>query len=374
MMMPNPFDQADGFFDGPDDWAAREAQGAYDDTWDFIFGLERLSRLSEWGAMRSDLANFKGDIPFHDFSEKAFRRAAEAGQADILEKMYARNFRLSGDDAERLLEDLAGAHLPAADAAIAFLLKNGCKGDRAVRGVAACGSAETMDALNIKGCDILLGGEAFVLALQSGNTDMMRYLYEQGADIYTPGAVRGLYGGIEAFQSGNRAQVVSDAPHARKFHEELCNRDAGRWEPIYAAAAGTAPSLDDFRTMPNGVAGKGMTLMLVAAQAGCIESVIEVAAHETRNLLTAEDILRKSDSGASVLSVLAARGEAHKIFDARLWWRNPEDAKRLYEGLKALGADAAIDQEAFASDLQRYRLRTLAKQAKPALRRNLPKS
>lgn len=372
-MGPDPYDQADGFYDGPDDWAEREARGAYDDNWDFIFGLEQLSRQAEWDEIRKDLANFKGDIPFHDFSEKAFRRAAEAGQADILEKMYAKNFRLPGDDAERLMLDLAAGHLPAADAAIAFLLKNGCRGDLVVRGVAECGTPETMDALKEKGCDILLAGEAFPAALQAGNTGMMRYLYEQGADPYTPAAVRGLYGGIEAFQSKNPGHVVSAAPVARKYHSSLCDLDAERWTAFYACAAGNAPSLADFRALPDGVADRGMTLMQLAARAGCIESVVEAAARETANPLTAEDILRKSDSGASALSILAARGEAHKIFDARLWWRNPEDAKKLHEGLKALGAEAAIDPDAFAADLQQHRLKERAKTAHVSLKPRPPR-
>jgi hypothetical protein len=372
-MGPNPYDQADGFYEGPDDWAAREAQGSYDDDWDFIFGLERLSKLKEWSEMRSDLANFKRDIPYHDFSEKAFRRAAEAGQADILEMMYARNFRLPDDEAERFVTDLAAAYLPAADAAIAFLLKNGCNGASAVRGVAAWGTPETMDTLKKKGCDVQLEGEAFPAALETGNTAMLRYLYEQGADIYTPAAVQGLYGGIEAFQSKNSGHIVNVAPVARKYHESLCDLDAQRWEAFYAASAGSAPSLDDFRAVPDGLADKGMTLMHIAARAGCIESVIETAARETAAALTAEDILRKSDSGASVLSVLAARGEAHKIFDARLWWRNPEDAKKLHDGLKILGAEAAIDLETFAAEMQRHRLKTRAKTAHVSLKPRPPR-
>ncbi|MEZ0226510.1 MAG: hypothetical protein ACAH83_18280 [Alphaproteobacteria bacterium] len=373
-MGPDPYDQADGFHgDGPNDWAAREAQGAYDDAWDFIFSLERLSKLKEWDEMRKDLANFKGDIPYHDFSEKAFHHAAQAGQADILEKMYAKKFRLSPDDAETLIENLASFHLPQAEPAIGFLLENGCKGDRAVHGIAGTGTPAMMAILKEKGCDIQMGGDAFPLTLATGNTGMMKYLYEQGADIYTPSVVCGLYGGIEAFQSRNRDHVVSAAPDARKFHESLCDLDARRWAAFYATAAGNAPSLDDFRGLSDGAADRSMTLLQLAARAGCIESVVEVAARATANPLTAEDVLCKSDSGASVLSILAARGEAHKIFDARLWWRNPEEAKKLHDGLKALGADAAIDPSAFAADLQQCRLKELAKTTRVSLKPRPPR-
>ena len=359
-MKDDPRDQADGFFESDDDWARREAMGAYDDVWDFVFGIDRLGALGEWDEMRRDLEKFKGDIPYHHYSEKAFRNAAEAGRTDILELMLAKKFPLSADDGAELIGALAADHLPDGESAIAFLLQRGFRGDKAVFGVAAAGAPATMELLNRHGCDILMGGDAFPLALHAGNTGMMKYLYDQGADIYTPACVKGLYGGIENYQARNPDHVAGPAEPARKFHESLCDFDAGRWTAFYGAAAGPSPSLEEFRAVPDGVADRGITLLQLAARAGFIETVIDAALRESKNPLAADDLLRPSESGASALSVLAARGDAHKIFDARLWWRRPEEAEKLRGALTGWNAGGVLDPAAFAAELQRQRLKESA--------------
>ena len=356
-MTGHPNDQADGFFDDGDDWARRQALGAYNDTWDFLFKLERHSGQKDWHAVRSDLANFKGDLPYHNFSDATFRAAAREGQIDILETMAAKNFRLPDDDAESLIGDLAVRHLPKAGDAIRFLLDHGCKGDQAVTGVAETGSAEMMEMLDRHGCNILLDGAAFELALHAGNAGVMKYLYDHGADIYTPAVVKGLHGGIEDWQKKYRDHAVGTPKLARTFHEALCHTDALRWEAYYFSVAPETPSLEDLRSRPDGVADKGITLLQLAARAGQIDGVFDSAARASRSFLTADDLLQSCEGGSSALTVLAARGEAHKIFDARLWWRSPEQPQKLYDSLKTLGVDAAVDPASFAAELQRYRLR-----------------
>lgn len=378
--MADPRDQADGFFGGdPEDdtedwWAAREAGGAYNATWSFLFDLQKAADRKDWGAARKKLAEFKDDIPFHDFSLKAFRNAAAAGQLDIVQSLFAHNFRLPAEDGAEALEDLARLH-PASKPVISYLLDNNyADPERALARIEAEGAPEMMEVFRKAGCDVHRSGRAISHAMHNGNIDMMRYLYAHGADLYRPSLVAGLHGGIEKYQESNRERVVSsNTSDIRKSFRALVDDDARQWEHYYAIHVPPHPTLDDFRAVPAGVADKNMTLMQIAARGGCFADVMEAAAKESKNPLTAEDMLRPDATGASVLTILATRLETEQAFDVRLWFRRPEEAAKLHEGLKPLGAEAAVDPAVFAADLQRYRLKALAKLARPALRPGPPK-
>ncbi|TAL39609.1 MAG: hypothetical protein EPN97_01970 [Alphaproteobacteria bacterium] len=380
-MTPNPYDQADGFYGGDEEedegfgaWAEREAAGTYNDTWRLLYDLQKSAEKKNWDEMRRDIAAFKGDIPFQDLSLKAFRLAAAAGQLDIVKTMFDRKFRLMTEDGAAALEDLA--RHPDSKPVIAYLLANKyAEPDQALSTVEAEGDPDMMEVFRKAGCDILRSGRAISHALHNGNVDMMQYLYKHGADIYRPSIVEGLYGGIESYQASNRDRVVSfNTAHIKQSFRALVEDDAKKWEYYYAIHVPPHPSLDDFRAVPPGVASKDMTLLQIAARAGCFADVMEAAARETKNPLTAEDMLRTDVSGASVLTVLATRMETAQAFDVRLWFRQPEEAAKLHEGLYSLGADVAIDPAAYAADLQRYRLKALAKTANVSLKPRPPRA
>jgi hypothetical protein len=355
-MSGHPNDQADGFFGNGED-----------DAWQFIFDLDSLSENGLWADMRARIAAFTGDIPFHDFSENAFRRAAAEGKTDIAGTMLSRGFFPPEDAGAALLLYLAERSPVRAAGVIGLLLGKGYDASGAIYAIAEHGAPETMEAFKKHGCDILSGG-AFALSLHAGNAPMMRCLYNAGADLYAPAVVAGLYGGIETYQSANRDHVAGSPAAARAAYAALRDEDAMMWRRFFAATAPDVPSLDGFRAVPAGVARQEMTLMQIAARAGCCGDIVTAALRDEANPLTADDALRTDAGGASVLSILAARGEAEKLFDARLWWKRPGDAALLHAALKKIGADDVADPAAFAADIQRQRLRNLARAAHVRLR------
>jgi hypothetical protein len=376
-MGPDPFDQADGFHgDGADDtgeWYETLGRGSVNTTWNFLYELQKSADRKDWSGVRRQIADFRGDIPFHDFSLKVLRSAAGAGHLDIVQALFSRNFRLAAEDGEEALEELARHH-PASRPVIAFLIENAhADPGRALSAIAAEGAPEMMEIFRNAGCDILRSGRAMSHALHNGNIGMMKYLHAHGADLYSPLHVAALYGGIERYQTGKPGPVApAGAAHIRQAFRAMIDDDARQWLYYYAINVPPHPSLDDFRAVTPGVAGRNMTLMQIAARAGCFADVAEAAAKETKNPLNADDMLRSDTSGASVLAVLAARLEAGQAFDVRLWFRKPEEAAKLHDGLKQLGADMALDPAVYAADLQRYRLKALSKTARISLKPRPP--
>ncbi len=363
-MSRHPHDQADGFFDGGED---RQASRGDDAAWQLVFDLDDLSAKGLWADMRERLAKYADAIPYHDFSEQAFRRAALEGKTDIAETMLNHGFDLPADAGAAMIGELAGKGPLKAAAVIGLLLDQGYDAGEAIVGIAARGQPDMMAVLKKHGCDILQG-DSFAVSLHAGNAAMMRYLFNAGADIYTPAAVSGLHGGIEKYQSANgRPAGTPDA--ARAAHAALWQEDERMWCQYYAATAGKGhPSLAELRAIPAGTASRSMTLMQVAARAGCFDDIVSAALRDKDNPLSADDVLRPAAAGASVLSVLAARGEAEKILDARLWWRRPDDAAKLPAALKEMGAEKLLNPAAFTADIQRMRLKNLAREANMRLR------
>lgn len=333
-MTADPRDQADGF------------HGGADDAWELIFALDRLSDKAEWDRLRGTLKDYPGDVPYHDFSAKAFCRAAAAGARDILETMTAKKFALPADEGAKLIEYLVRERLPQAARAIGFLLETGHDAAPAVLSIAQRGTPAMMDALKNQGCDVR-GSAILAASLRGNNTAMLQYLCNKGSDLYAAGA-------------------VGELPHVReetrRFYSQLVISNTFNWTKYYIAVAGDT-ALDEMREVPFGVKAEDMTLMHVAARAGCADDIIIAALRETKHPLTAGDLLRPDAKGASVLSIMAGRGEAKKLFDTRLWWRKPEDAVKLHAALEALGQKDLVDPAALAADIRQHRLKTLAKGA-----------
>ncbi len=55
----------------------------------------------------------------------------------------------------------------------------------------------------------------------------------------------------------------------------------------------------------------------------------------------------RTRTGVSVLAILAARGEEHKLVDARLWLHKPSAVKEVNEALKDLRSGVALDSNVF---------------------------
>ncbi|MBI1215710.1 MAG: hypothetical protein GC185_07825 [Alphaproteobacteria bacterium] len=346
-------DQADGFkSSGPASGNGYiQSRG-----WQYWFDLKEQSRLGNWQKVEELLAKNPGsDLPYQNFVAETFHRAANQGRLDIVKTFFERGFSLpeevGGETLKRLVVFFADKSMPVA----AFLAAEGHADPQdALYAVAARGKAKTMAAFKDAGIDVLTGGSSYFLAFYGGNAEMMHYLSAQGANIYAAPVVAGLYGREKEIDANKK----DDALQAYRWQLQ---EDRRTYANYYAYIAPTTPTMEELRAMPYGVEAEKQTLLSLAARGGFFEDVAKAAEKKGALALTAEDFLRKDAHGVSVLDIMAAHRELDKLFDPRLWHKNPAEAVKLHDALKELRAQDALEIEGFTAALRRHQLRTRKK-------------
>lgn len=329
---------------------------AASNTWNYWHTLNQHSRAGEWNRVEELLAqNPAVGVPYQQFTSEMFHRAANQGKLDVIRTMFARGFSLPAEEGAETLKRLV-EHYGADGLKTAVWLARENKADAtdALYAVAARGTPEAMQAFRQAGCDVQTGKSSFFLAFYEGNADMLRYLGGIGAELYDAPIVAGLYG---------RKNEVKAADAVLRVYEELVKNDKNGIEAYYAYVSPHAPTLEDLKSIPAGLADDEQTLLHLAARAGCFEDVlhaVEKAKTQEKGALTAQDFLRKDAHGISPLAVLAARQELAQAFDKRLWDGRPVEMAKLHDGLKAFRAEKAIDLESLDENMHLHRLKAKA--------------
>lgn len=310
----------------------------------FWHDLQRLADAENWDLLLSCLREAPPAFTLrggHNAVFCAFYRAAQVGRLDVLEEMRLRGFTLSEERAAETLKHLAVHHSKIAQPAIGLMTKSwGASPEEALNALAATGDVAGMRRMKEEGLDVLNGQCSFFLAFFSARRDMMEYLYEEGANLYHPSVLQGLYG-----------RKDEPGTEGRALHAALVEKDRARAFSFIESSLSATNQVPDVRKCCAGPWGEQTTLLHLYALAGEFRRVVGFP-------LQVADLLREDGRGRSVLGILAGRGEALCAFDARLWMNAPQEALALHAALEGIRAVGAVDAKAVLADLTRQRLRS----------------
>lgn len=150
------------------------------------------------------------------------------------------------------------------------------------------------------------------LAIVLGKPALIPLLAESGADLYAAKA--------EAFHLA-RQQPQFDVYTELLATAKQMQRDSQK-KLMKRASEGVTPKI--LR------AGDDETGLHLAAKAGMIGLLLT---HDMLSDFTADDFLKPSRTGATVASILCARGEGKSLFDERIWRRRLDEADKVFAAL-----------------------------------------
>lgn len=324
---------------------------------DLIDELQRAARLNQWHKAARLLAENKpADMFYSAQTADIFARAADAGELEIVKEFYRRAFRLPSAEGHITIERLIRHGGDKSADVAGFLIGAGhADAEPAVLAIVRDGSPAMIEKLKKQGADITARGASLSQAFYAGNIPAMRYLYSQGMSLYKPSVVAGLHGRRDNFRFGGASnEEVTEA------YRQLVHEDAQSLAYYCAYVTPAKPTLDDLRTVPEGMKAEDRTIMILLARTGQVEDILFAALKEDKNPIKVEDLLRQDREGVSVLSILAARGEAKKLLDARLWLHNPKGVEEINDALKDIRAGQNFDSKAFSQEVALHRLRKKA--------------
>lgn len=326
-----------------------------DSQWHYWFSLKTDALAGRWEVLRQRLGQEpEYQLPAHPFTNEVFHAAANAGETDIIETLFERGFTKDQETLSETIKRLAIYYADKSADVIRLLLPPLQEGDPtdAIYAASAAGRIDSLKALDAAGADIRAGDSAFFLALYKGHVATMNYLYEKGAGLYHPSML--------AAQYGRRGELPAEnASITLAVYRDLVDIDNKPQSDLYAAA-GKPRSIDDLREKISDENGLMYTRLQLAIRAGQWEDVRAAALADKSKMLCADDFLAADATGLRAFDMMAARGTLAQVFDAALWYRNPQEAWTLQESLKDFRAADAVNIPALRAEMQRHELRDIA--------------
>lgn len=331
---------------------------AADHLWHLWFDIRAAARAKDWGKMQDIFArNADIQLTSHPFLTEAFHGLANENQAALVKTMFDRGFKADDETLSETVSRLARYYHPQAAEVMSYLIREQSADTAAAVGYAAAhGHLDVLKTIDAAGGDVRAGNGGFFLALYGGHPDVMRYLYEKGADLYHPNMIAAGY--------GRNHEIPDDRRHAAlETYRALVARDNEVWAACYAECGGAAKSMDEFRHVPNAMGRTPMNRLQLAVRADRFADVAAVANTPPVFALRAKDLLAEDYKGVSPLMVMAARGQLAAVFDPKIWVGRPGEVAVLRDALKKMRAEKTIDLDAFAAEMDRYRLNQARKNA-----------
>lgn len=326
-----------------------------DDQWHYWFNLKTDALAGRWELLRQRLGQEpEYQLPSHPFTNDVFHAAANAGETDIIETLFERGFTKDEETLAETIKRLAIYHADKSADVIRLLLPPLRAGDPtdAIYAAAAAGRIDSLKTLDEAGVDVRAGDTAFFLALYKGHVATMNYLYDKGAGLYHPAVL--------AAQYGRRGELPAEnASITLGVYRDLVDIDNQPQAELYAAA-GKPRNIADLRENISDEQGHVYTRLQLAIRAGQWADVREAAAADKTQTLTADDFLTKDGRGQRAIDMMAARGKLTDVFDAAIWYRNPQEVWALHGTLRDIRAEKSVNTDALMADMQRHELRDIA--------------
>ena len=329
-----------------------------DTLWQRWFDMRSAARAKNWTKFQNILdQNTDIQLTSHPFLSEAFQTLANENQPALVKAMFDRGFKADSETLADTVNRLARYYHPKSAEVMTYLIaEQGAKPEEAVYFSAAHGKLDVLQTIDAAGGDVRAGNSAFFLALYGGQSAVMHYLYEKGADIYHPNMIAAGY---------DRNKEIPEAQRkiALETYRGLVDLDNKIWAECYAEAGGAAESMEAFRHVPNALGRAPMNRLQLAVRADKFEDVAAVADKPAAFALRAQDLLVEDFKGVSPLMIMAARGKLDDVFEPKLWAGRAEEVKELHHALKSLRAEKTVDLEAFSAEMDRYRLKQAQKNA-----------
>lgn len=268
-------------------------------------------------------------LDVHYSDDKALRWSAKNGHIDVVRALIDHG----ADVSAREHEALRNAAQRGQEDIVALLLDHGAdataaNSDALLRG-ARRGAAGSVKRILDAGADIhALGDKALRLAARQGHAETVKLLLERGADVFAENT--------EALTLARQSRSAE----TREIVEDWINgiardRAAEKFEDIF----GDTVTMDGLRKT---IDADGTTGLMLAAQAGLFDTIAQTL-RAARGGLTAEDVLKRNDAGASVVGTLRQRGELKELFRPEFWAGRRQELDRLWGSFSQFDMPRDVD-------------------------------
>lgn len=318
-----------------------------DALWQYWFSLKTSARTGQWDVLRHQMA-YEPDhpLPVHPFLIDVFHAAANEGQSDIVETLFERGFALDAETLRETLTRLAIHHTEKSGDVLRVLVKNGAETEDAAISAAAKGRLDSLHALDAAGADVRAGNSGFFIALYSGQPAVMNYLHEKGAAIYHPAVIAAQYGRKKELPA-EKANIALDV------YRSLVGLDNLDYTALHAAAGGAPEKISALREQVSNADGLVFTRLQIAVRAGKWDDIRAAVQNDKTDVLRADDFLMPDAAGLRPFDMAAAQGALDKLFDPAIWYRVPQEMKKLHQALSDIRAENVVNLENLVADMHR---------------------